>query len=61
MIVLSKKCVGLIQECPTCGAVLAYLPEDIYENKYLYCPLCKTKILSRLDLSYNGVIKEEKK
>ena len=61
MIVLSKKCIGKIQECPECGAVLGYDVGDIYENKYLYCPVCKAKILSRLDLSYNGVIKEEKK
>ena len=61
MIVLSQKCIGKIQECPECGAVLGYDVGDIYENKYLYCPVCKAKILSRLDLSYNGVIKEEKK
>lgn len=59
MIILSKKCVGLIQECPTCGAVLAYDTKDVYENKYVYCPICKTKILTSLDLSYNGVIKEK--
>lgn len=60
MLLLSKKCVGKIDECPNCGAVFAYDVEDIYENKYLYCPQCRTKILSRLDLSYDGVIKEKK-
>lgn len=61
IVVLSQKCVGKIQECPECGAVFAYDWGDIYQDKYLYCPVCKTKILSRLDLSYDGVIKEEKK
>ena len=60
MKLLSKKCVGIVEECPQCGAVFAYDIADIYENKYIYCPQCRLKILSHMDLSYDGVIKEKK-
>lgn len=50
MFVLSQKYPGLIAICPQCGALLAYTVEDIYENKYIYCPLCKEKIETKVVL-----------
>lgn len=57
MKVLSQTFCGSIAFCE-CGAVLAYGPQDIYQNKYIYCPICKTKLLTAMDLSYDG-LKEE--
>ena len=59
MRVLSKKPVACLKECQECHAILAFGLEDIYENKYIYCPLCRTKQLSNCDLSYDGVIKDD--
>lgn len=60
MIVLSQKFVGTPIECPNCYALLAYKLNDVYQNKYVYCPLCRTKILTNLDLSYDGVVEVKK-
>lgn len=57
MIVLSQRFPGSIHICTECHAVLAYSIQDVYENHYIYCPLCKTKQLCSMDLSYDGVIK----
>ena len=43
MQVLSDKFCGLTLVCKQCYALLAYNKKDIYENKYIYCPLCKCK------------------
>lgn len=59
MQVLSQKFEGFIHICPTCNAVLSYVPTDIYEGKYIYCPICKTKASAAVDLNYDGV-KEKK-
>lgn len=53
MKVLSKRFCGSIAYCE-CGAVLAFGPQDIYEDKYIYCPICNAKILTQMNLSYNG-------
>ena len=57
MKVLSPKTVAFLHECQGCGAILTYGLQDIYENKYIYCPVCKTKQLRKCDLSYDGVVK----
>lgn len=57
MTVLSVKFPGSIHICENCGAVLAYHATDVYENHYIYCPVCKLKQQCELDLSYDGVIK----
>lgn len=59
MIVLSNKFVGCIHQCE-CGAVLAYTPADVNENCFIYCPICHMRQKTTMDLSYDGVIKEEK-
>lgn len=59
MRVLSPRPVALWQSCCVCGCLMAYDFEDIRENKYIYCPICKTKQLSNCDLSYDGVIKND--
>ena len=45
MIVYSEKYPGIIVICPECGALLGIDPhKDLYEEKYVYCPLCYHKI-----------------
>ena len=44
MTVLSKKFPGFLKVCEECGAVLAYVPADIYENRFIYCPICRYKM-----------------
>lgn len=58
MQVLSPKKLAFVHECINCGALLTYQIEDIYENCYIYCPVCRTKQKSALDLSYDGVVKD---
>ena len=59
VLVLSNKFVGCIHQCE-CGAVLAYTPADINENCFIYCPVCRTRQKTSMDLGYDGVIKEQK-
>ena len=59
MKVLSPHFSGSLQSCTNCRALLAYRPSDIYESKYIYCPQCKTKIETHMDLSYDGVVKKD--
>lgn len=57
--VISPKRVWPLHTCVECGALLTYdYTKDIYEGKYIYCPICKTKQLSALDLNYDGVIQD---
>lgn len=45
MIVLSTQYPGITIQCPNCSALLAIDPhKDIYENKYVYCPICREKL-----------------
>lgn len=44
MIILSEKFGGLLRVCDKCGAVLGYNGKDVYEGKYVYCPICKEKL-----------------
>lgn len=44
MTVLSQLYPGITVQC-ACGALLAIDPhKDLYEDKYVYCPICKVKI-----------------
>ena len=43
MTVYSKSYPGLLHICKSCYALLGYSAADIYEKKYIYCPLCKEK------------------
>lgn len=57
--VICPKCVGLIHSCTWCGAIFKYEMEDVYEKKYIYCPICKEKQECALQIKYNGIIKEK--
>jgi hypothetical protein len=56
MNVLAKRCPGLLHVCSDCGALLSYTIDDIYENQFIYCPICKCRQKTNLDLSYDGVV-----
>lgn len=44
MMVLSQHYPGITVQC-NCGALLGIDPhKDIYDNKYVYCPICKEKV-----------------
>ena len=59
MEVLSPKYPGRIIVCSSCGALLAYKDNDVYEST-VYCPLCKQPIKIDYDKNYDGIIKENK-
>lgn len=59
MRVISPKPLASLHNCINCGALLQYERQDIYQNKYIYCPICKTKQECACDLSYDGVIKND--
>ena len=58
MIVLSPKPVLLLHVCEFCGAVLSYDENDIYEDKYIYCPVCSTKQECALQKTYDGGVQK---
>lgn len=60
MVLLNNRYYGSICRCNACGAILGYGPEDIFENSYVKCPLCGFKILTKMQLDYDGVVREEK-
>lgn len=39
---------GLLLACQNCHALLSYNAADVYEGKYVYCPICKEK--NRVDI-----------
>lgn len=46
MVVLSQYYPGITIQCTNCHALLGIDPhKDIYDSKYVYCPLCKEKVL----------------
>lgn len=59
MIVYSKTYPGPIVICEECGCLFGYDPHsEIYEEKYVYCPLCKHKTISGIrDASWEYAIK----
>lgn len=50
---------ALLHKCQNCRALLYYNFEDIIDNKYITCPVCKTKQVQACDLSYDGVISND--
>ena len=60
MVLLSNYYRGLVCRCNACGALLGYGPEDVFDNSYVKCPVCNFKILTKMQLDYDGVIREEK-
>ena len=60
MVLLSNYYRGLVCRCNACGALLGYGPEDVFDNSYVKCPKCGFKILTKMQLDYDGVIREEK-
>lgn len=61
MIVLSNYYRGLVCRCNNCGALLGYGPEDVHNNSYVTCPQCRFEILTKMQLNYDGIIREENK
>lgn len=59
MEVLYPKFPGLLAICDKCGALLRYVPQDVY-GQVVYCPLCKNAIEVPIDKNYDGVIKDDK-
>lgn len=58
MIVLSNYYKGLVCRCNNCGALLGYKPEDVHKNSYVTCPQCRFEILTKMQIDYDGVVKE---
>lgn len=59
MIILSNYYKGLVCRCNNCGALLGYKPEDVHNNSYVTCPRCKFEILTKMQLDYDGLVREE--
>lgn len=58
MEVLSKRHPGLFFICEQCGALIGDVHEnEIYENSYVYCPICRNKQKLKYNKSYEGIIK----
>ena len=58
MQILAKRTPAMMLSCPECRVLFAYNFGDIYQNKYVYCPVCRTKITTPIDLGYDGVVKQ---
>lgn len=58
--VLLRKVPVLTHLCSNCHSLLAYQYNDIYENHFIYCPLCKSKEEILFDVTYDGVVKDGK-
>ena len=54
MVLLSNYYRGLVCRCNACGALLGYGPEDVFDNSYVKCPVCNFKILTKMQLDYDG-------
>ena len=63
MQVLSPKYPGLIFICEQCGMLAGGVQDnEIYEDSYVYCPICKYRNRLQYSKKYDGIIpKEEKK
>lgn len=44
MIIFSQHYPGLHMVCTNCGCLFGYSSQEIYENKYVYCPSCREKL-----------------
>lgn len=56
MMVIANKIPSSLHICEYCNALLAYTADDVYENHYIYCPICKTRQRCKLDLEWDGLI-----
>ena len=57
MIVLSNRHPGIYFVCENCGSVVIDVKDnEIYENSYVYCPICKNKQKLEYNKSYNGIV-----
>ena len=54
--VLSQKYPGSLLFCQECHALLAFKAADLYEGKYIYCPVCRAKNETKI---VDGVIKND--
>ena len=59
MKILSPTYPGSIFICSDCNCLFSYNQNDIYENQFVYCPVCHIRQRVNLDLSYNGEIKND--
>lgn len=57
--VIAPKCCGLVHICDYCGCIFKYEASDVYDKKYVYCPICKEKQEAALQVGYDGVVREE--
>lgn len=55
MTILSQKFPGLMRICDGCNALLSYDAADVYENQFIYCPICKTKLKVNVNFEYEGL------
>ena len=60
MKVLSTKHPGLWFICEQCGSVVIDVQDnEIYNERDVYCPICKFKNEILFDKSYDGVVQKE--
>ena len=68
MTVLSQRYPGITTKCTNCVALLGIDPhQDIYENRYVYCPICKEKLELQIyesswkySVEKNNIVEERK-
>ena len=61
MKVLSTKHPGLWFICEQCSALIVDVKDnEIYEDSYVYCPICKNKQKLEYNKSYNGIVINQK-
>ena len=58
MVLLSDYYKGLVCRCNNCGALWGFGPEDVHRNSYVTCQKCGFEILTKMQLDYDGVVKE---
>ena len=62
MKVLSNRCPGIYFICENCGSVVIDVKDnEIYNERDVYCPICKFKNEILFDKNYDGIVKEENK
>ena len=58
MRVISPKFLGRLITCSSCGALLQWDDNDVYDG-VVYCSICKQPTPVDYDKKYDGIIKEE--
>jgi hypothetical protein len=59
MKVLSPVYPGSIFICADCGCLFSYLPQDINENCFVYCPVCHVRQRVPMAVSINEEVKND--